>query len=156
MTPMEATYRKTSAAGATGISLMIALYDTLAGDLRRAAEAERQNRLEQRCNELNHALVVIGYLEDRITHGNGGELAEQLTTFCQQLRRRILLAQARRSPEILEEAMAQVLKVREAWQNVELRPAASEAPEQPFNQERSSPMDASVVLEARRSFSWSA
>jgi len=156
MTSMEATYRKSSAAGATGIALLLALYDTLAGDLRRAADAERHNRLEQRCKELNHALVVIGYLEDRLDHGNGGELAGQLTALYKSLRRRVLLAQARRSPELLEAAMAEVLKVREALQNVELRPEASAAPTPAPAPRFSSPIDGASDLEARRSVSWSA
>jgi flagellar protein FliS len=154
MTPTEANYRKSSAAGATGISLLIALCDTLAGDLRRAAQAERANHLEQRCNELNHALMVIGVLEDRVSRGSGGELADQLTAFYQLLRRRVLLAQARRSPEQLEEAMAEVLKVRESWQNVQLRPEASAAASRQFPD--SSDAAGGSASEPRHSFSWSA
>ena len=37
MNPTELAYRKTAVEGASGFGLMIALYDTLAGNLRRAA-----------------------------------------------------------------------------------------------------------------------
>lgn len=154
MTPTEETYLKTCAAGASGVALLIALYDTLAGDLRRAAEAERRNELEQRSIELTHALMLIGFLEDRISRGNGGELAEQLTGFYKLLRRRILLAQARRSPQVLEDAMVEVLKIRESWQSVELRPQSSLA----SNPGLSGLEDGqdSPLAESRRSMSWSA
>jgi flagellar protein FliS len=121
MSPTEMTYRKTAVGGSSGFGLMIALYDTLAGDLRRAAEAERGNDIEKRCQEINHALLVIAYLEDGIAQGNGGELAQQLTAFYGSLRGKMIEAQAKRSPDILEQQMAMVLSVRSVWQGLELR-----------------------------------
>jgi flagellin-specific chaperone FliS len=129
MTPAELYYRKTAAASSSGgLGVLIGLYDTLAGDLRRMAEAERGDDLVRRCREANHALLVIGCLEDRVTKGSSGELADQLTAFYGSLRRNLVLAQAKRSPEMIEEQMAQVLKLREAWQAIELR-APAPAPE---------------------------
>ncbi len=99
---------------------MIALYDTLAGDLRRAADAERSNNLEMRCLEVNHALLVIAYLEDAMEQASGGELAKQLVGLYSTLRHKLIEAQAKRSPEILEEQMERVLCLRETWQKLEL------------------------------------
>jgi flagellar biosynthetic protein FliS len=121
MSPTELAYRKSAAAGASGFGLLIALYDTLAGDLRRAARAERESDLATRCHELNHALLVIAYLEDRVRRGIGGELATKLTALYSAMRRNIVQAQAKRSPELLEHEMAQVLRIREVWQQIELR-----------------------------------
>jgi flagellar protein FliS len=115
------TYRKTAVGGSSGFGLMIALYDTLAGDLRRAAEAERDNDIEKRCQEINHALLVIGYLEDALARGNGGELAKQLAGFYGSLRRKMIEAQVKRSAEILEQQMGLVLSVRGVWQGLEMR-----------------------------------
>ena len=127
MTPTELYYRKTAAASSGGgLGLLIALYDTLAGDLRRMAEAERGDDLVRRCREANHALLVIGCLEDWVTRGSSGELADQLTAFYGSLRRNLIRAQTQRSPELIEEQMAQVLKLREAWQAIELRVPAQE------------------------------
>ena len=129
MTPTELYYRKTAAASSGGgLGLLIGLYDTLAGDLRRMAEAERGEDLVRRCREANHALLVIGCLEDCVTKGSSGELADQLAAFYESLRRNLVLAQAKRSPEMIEEQMAQVLKLREAWQAIELR-SPTEEPE---------------------------
>lgn len=121
MSPTELAYRKTAVEGASGFGLMISLYDTLAGDLRRGAEADRSNDLERRLKELNHALLVVAYLEDWVRRGSGGELADQLMAFYTSMRRKIVQAQAKRSPEILEQQMAQVLSIREIWQKFEIR-----------------------------------
>lgn len=118
-------YRKTAAEGASGFGLLIALYDTLAGDLRRAADAERNNNIEKRCLELNHALLVVAHLEDWVDGTSGGELAQKLFGFYSTLRRKMMEAQARRSVEILEQQMAQVLNIREMWQEMELRGSVS-------------------------------
>lgn len=129
MTPTELYYRKSAADSGGGLGLLIGLYDTLAGDLRRMAEAERGSDLVRRCREANHALLVIGCLEDCATKGNSGELVDQLTAFYSSLRNNIVVAQAKRSPEMIEEQMVQVLKIREAWQAIELRqPALAENP----------------------------
>jgi len=121
MSPTEMAYRKTAVAGASGFGLLVALYDTLAGDLRRAADAERCDDLEKRTRELTHALLVVAHLEDRVARGSGGQLADQLTGFYRTLRRKVIEAQAKRSAAILEEQMNLVLKLREAWQNLEIR-----------------------------------
>ncbi len=71
---------------------MIAHYDTLAGDLRCAASAERSNNLEKRYLEVNHALLVIGYLEDAMERSSGGELTQQLAELYSSLRRPLIEA----------------------------------------------------------------
>lgn len=114
-------YRKSAAEAAGGFGLLIALYDTLAGDLRRAAEAERDRDVERRCREINHALLVIGQLEDWVDRGSGGELADQLVAFYASLRRELLEAQIRRSAQLLELQMARVLELREMWQQFDVQ-----------------------------------
>jgi flagellar protein FliS len=128
MNPAEMAYRKTAAQGASGLGLLIALYDTLAGNLRRAAEAERCNDIEKRCQEINHALLVIAHLEEWIDHGTGGKLADKLVAFYSSVRRNMIQAQAKRSAEMLEQQMQQVLKVRATWQGLELRGPSSTQP----------------------------
>ena len=66
MTETGLSYRRVAIAGATTIGLMIALFDTLVGDLRRAAAALRKGDIETRCREMNHAALVISQLESWI------------------------------------------------------------------------------------------
>ncbi|HUB29841.1 MAG TPA: flagellar protein FliS [Terracidiphilus sp.] len=115
----DLAYRKTAVQGSSGFGLLIAIFDALAEDLRRAAQAERNNDLERRCLEANHAVQIIGFLEDRLLHGEGGDLATRLRSFYRGLRQGLMQAQINRSPEQLDALMNAVLKIREAWQKAD-------------------------------------
>ena len=121
MIQTDLAYRRTAAESGTGLGLLISLFDTLAGDLRRAAEAQREDDIDRRCREVRHALLVIGHLESWVDRGTGGVLAQELIDFYAMLRRNLIVAQARKSAEILERLMSSVLELREHWQQVELR-----------------------------------
>jgi flagellar protein FliS len=155
MNPAEMAYRKTGLGGASGFSLLIALYDTLAGDLRRAAEAERRNDIEKRCREVNHALLVVAHLEDWINDGPGGVLAKQLLAFYASIRRKTIEAQVKRSPQILEQQMIRILEVRETWQKVEFRGTRTTTQTSGWVQPPAYPGSSPVQYE-RSSSGWSA
>jgi flagellar protein FliS len=155
MTPIELAYRKTAIEGTSGFGLLVALYDTLAGNLRRAAEAERSNDLEKRTTELNHALLVIAHLEDWVRRGSSGDLADYLVVFYRSMRCRIIEAQARRSAEILEQQMTEVLRIREIWQGFEIGGAASAQEARGWVMPASYP-GASPVQHHQSASSWSA
>jgi flagellar biosynthetic protein FliS len=121
MIQTDLAYRRNAAESASGLGLLISLFDTLAGDLRRAAEAQRENDIERRCREVRHALIIVGHLESWVDQGTGGVLAQELLDFYAMLRRKLILAQAGKSAEKLEELMASVLHLREQWQQIELR-----------------------------------
>jgi flagellar biosynthetic protein FliS len=154
MSTTEDVYRNTAVAGASGFGLLIALYDTLAGNLQRAADAERNNNIEKRCAEVNHAFLVVGYLENWMEQGSGGELAQHLLRFYASLRRKMLLAQAKRSAEMLEQQMALVLKIRGTWQEIELRGSVAE--EHPDWAQTLNDPEATAVSNERSASSWSA
>jgi flagellar protein FliS len=108
---------------------MIALFDRLAGDLRRAAAALRKNDIETRCKELNHALLVLGQLENWVDLKNGGESARTLARFYAYLRAKIIEAAASKSARILEMQIDMILLVRSSWQQLDTPPPqASEIP----------------------------
>jgi flagellar biosynthetic protein FliS len=117
----DLAYRRTAAESASGLGPLISLFDTLAGDLQRAAAAQREDNIERRCREVRHALLVIGHLEGWVNRGPGGTLAQELIDFYSMLRRKLIQAQTRKSAEILEQLMAKVLELREHWQQIELR-----------------------------------
>ena len=155
MSPTEMAYRKTAIGGASGFGLLIALYDTLAGDLRRATDAERGNDLEKRTKELHHALLVVAYLEDWVSQGSGGELADRLTVFYRALRRKVIEAQAKRSAQMLEQQMDEVLKIRELWQQIEMRGTHAAETDRSWEQAPSYAAAAATQYE-RSASSWSA
>ncbi|HEX4031294.1 MAG TPA: flagellar export chaperone FliS [Terracidiphilus sp.] len=124
MNRADLAYRKTAVAGASGFGLLIALYDTLAGNLRRAAVAQREGNIEQRAQELKHALLVVGNLENWV-ESDSGDLARSLISYYARLRKRIVEAQVKQSAEMLEEEMAEALRIREIWQRFEQRATVS-------------------------------
>jgi flagellar protein FliS len=115
----QLSYRKTAIEGASSIGLVIVLFDTLAGDLRRAAAAIRQNDIERRCRELDHASLVLGQLESWIDMNNGGESAQTLAAFYAQLRAKMMEAAGHKSAELLETQIEIIVQVRSAWQKLD-------------------------------------
>lgn len=121
---LEMAYRTTALEGADGVGLIIALYDTLAGDLRRAIEAMRAGDTEKRCKEINHAMLVLGYLEQFIDRQQSAEYVQSLTMFYGYLRAKMLEAQVKKSTEMLGGLVELVLSVRGTWQQFESRTSA--------------------------------
>ena len=119
LTETSLSYRKSAIEGASSIGLMIALFDTLAGDLRRAAAALRKNDIEARSRELNHAMLVIGQLESWLDLNNGGESALTLSRFYAYLRAKMMEAAGTKSASVLETQIDMILHVRSAWQQLD-------------------------------------
>ncbi len=130
-TPLS--YRRAAIEGASPIGLVVALYDTLSGDLGRAAAALRANDIEQRCKHLNHALLILGHLEDWLDTTNGGDLAQSLAQFYAYLRGKLLEASLAQSAPLLEAQIELILQVRSAWQQRDL-PSATPTRQTAFSQ----------------------
>lgn len=118
----ERSYRRLAIEGASPIGLLIALFDILVGDLRRAAAALRSHDIETRCRELNHAALVLGQLESWIDLKNGGESAKTLSRFYAYLRAKMMEAAVTKSAKVLETQVDMVLHVRSAWQQLDTPP----------------------------------
>jgi flagellar protein FliS len=122
----ELSYRKSAIEGASPIGLMIVLFDTFAGDLRRAAVAIRNKDIEKRCKELNHAALVVGQLESWLDLKNGGVPAANLSRFYKYLRAKMMEASIKQSAEVLDALIEMVLQVRCTWQKYDLMPAPAQ------------------------------
>lgn len=110
------SYRQSAISGATPVGLVIALYDKLASDFRLAVDAIRADDIEARCQAVNHAMLVLGQLQDWVNMDSGEALAQSLVSFYQMLRARLLEASLKKSAELLEEQILLILQVRGAWQ----------------------------------------
>jgi flagellar protein FliS len=119
LTQTELSYRKSAIEGASSIGLIIALFDTLAGDLRRAAAAIRKSDIEKRCKELDHASLVLGQLESWVDMDKGGDSAQALAQFYGYLRATMMEASVTQSATLLETQIDTVLQVRSAWQKLD-------------------------------------
>jgi flagellar protein FliS len=147
-------YRRAATQQASVVGLVIALHDTLMGDLRRAADAIDKGDIQGRCDQLVHAFKVLQQLESMLDMEKGGETAIKVNRFYAHIRGQILLAQFKLSSAILHQQIQIVLEVREAWQQLdsstmEGRPASPSYGMTQAATERAEP------AEARLSFSCS-
>ena len=101
--------------------MVIALYDTLAGNLQRATLAMHQRDLEQRGEQLKHGFSILTQLASLLDLQHGGQTALNLQRFYNHIRQEMLRAQFTQDPSVLERANELLLDVRGAWQEVDVR-----------------------------------
>lgn len=113
-------YRRAAGEGATYIGLVIVVYDTLAGDLRRAGEAAAHGEIGARCEATNHALLLLGHLESWAESLEEEALRASLGQFYGYLRAQTIALQVSARSEGFEELAALVEGTRAAWQHKEM------------------------------------
>lgn len=121
-------YRESVVRGATPVRLVVMLYEQIVEDLRRAVAAIQDNRVDDRTNAINHAMLIVGHLQSTLDLEAGGKVARNLDRFYNLLRPKLLEAQFRASKEILEEQISLVLNLRDAWTKVDEQEGARSAP----------------------------
>jgi flagellar protein FliS len=124
-------YQQASACGASPVGQVVALYDTILRDFRRALEALKARDIEARVFELNHAIVVIGYLQYILDHEHGGEPAKHFEQFYNVTRGLIVQANCKAAPEPIEELIELFTGVRQAWYQAEQKAQVVQAERPP-------------------------
>lgn len=112
-------YRENAARGASAVGQVVLLYEQMVEDLRRALRAIDENQVEERTNAINHAMVVVSHLQNSLNFAIGGDVAPNLERFYTMVRGRLLEAQFQASKEILNEQIAILLDLRDAWIEVD-------------------------------------
>jgi flagellar protein FliS len=133
----RSSYRESAVRGASPVRLVICLYEQAISDLRRAAVALEKGDIEARTRNINHALLVIGQLQGTLDIGRGGKVARNLVKFYHLLRAGLVEAQGKQSKQILDQQIAVLAVVHEAWQQVERdttapKPATTESAQTGF------------------------
>jgi flagellar secretion chaperone FliS len=117
-------YQQSSARSATPVGQVVALYDTILRDFRRANEAQAAGNVENRVLELNHTLAVIGHLRGVLDHERGGEAAKRLERFYEVTHAMILQASVSGERETVNKLIELYSSLRQAWQLCEKQIAA--------------------------------
>ena len=112
-------YQQSAARGASPIGLVVALYDTLLRDFRRALAAQDSSQIETRVFELNHALTVIAHLRSVLDHQRGGEAAARLSRLYDVTHSMILEANVSCSRATLLKLLEMYSSLRQAWEQAE-------------------------------------
>jgi flagellar protein FliS len=146
-------YRRAATQQASVVGLVIALHDTLVGNLKRAADAMEKNDIATRCNELIHGFKVLAQLDAMLDMKSGGQAAINIRRFYKRLHTQMLEAQFKLSPDILHVQVDAILIVRQAWQQVDSSPV--EAPAASNRAYASAPIQSSPESGVRTDFSCS-
>jgi flagellin-specific chaperone FliS len=109
-------YRGASTDGATHLDLIIAVYDGLARDLGRIADAIAASDIEGRCKWSHHALLLLGYLETWVERLHEPELERSLNAFYAYLRAELLRLQANQDESAPRKLAMMVCETRAIWQ----------------------------------------
>jgi flagellar protein FliS len=109
------SYRQAAVRGASPVGLVILLYEQIIEDLRRAQAALRDRNVEARTRDINHAMLVLGYLEATLNREQGGTVADNLERFYRQVRAALTQAQATQSSAEIEQQISHLMLVHTAW-----------------------------------------
>jgi flagellar protein FliS len=117
-------YREQSLAGATGVELIVALYDAMVRFLYRALQAVEDGDVRERRVAVKKVVEIVMYLQSRLRPDVGGEAAEALSNFYAAMFTLTLEASHFASPERFQEVISCVRNVRDAWVIAARDPAA--------------------------------
>ena len=124
MTNVPKAYREADVRGASAVHLVVLLYEQIIRDLTQAAGALEQNDIELRTRSINHAILVIGYLQSPLDFGKGGKVAKDLDYFYNALRQNLMQVQFFPTKVGVNQLITDVFAVREAWIEVQRAEAA--------------------------------
>lgn len=112
-------YKRAATQHASVVGLVVALHDTLIGDLLRAAEAIEKNDIQTRCDQLIHGFKVLQQLDAMLDMQNGGQAAINVRRFYMHVRGQMMAAQFNLSAQTLYHQGNLVFEVRQAWHQLD-------------------------------------
>jgi flagellar protein FliS len=120
----ESSYQQQALVGATGVELVIALYDGMIRFLYRAMQCVEEDDTHGRRIAVKKVIDILMYLQARLRPDVGGTVAASLADFYATMFTMTLEASHIESVEQLQEVIGLVRNVREAWVVVSHDPEA--------------------------------
>jgi flagellar secretion chaperone FliS len=118
------SYQQQALAGATGVELVVALYDGVIRFLYRAIQCVEEGDVHGRRIAVKKAIDILMYLQARLRPDMGGAVAASLADFYATMFTMTLEASHLESKEQFEEVIGFIRNVREAWVVVARDPEA--------------------------------
>jgi flagellar protein FliS len=120
----ETSYQQQALAGATGVELIVALYDGVIRFLYRAMQCVEENDVYGRRVAVKKVIDILMYLQARLRPDKGAGVAASLSDFYATMFTMTLEASNLESKEQFEEIIGFIRNVREAWVVVARDPEA--------------------------------
>src|SRR6201997_1432558 len=120
----EMSYQQQALAGATGVELIVALYDGLIRLLYRAMQCVEEGDAHGRRVAVKKAIDILMYLQARLRPDVGGSVAASLADFYSAMFTLTLEASHLESKDQFDEVISFVRNVREVWVVVARDPEA--------------------------------
>jgi flagellar secretion chaperone FliS len=120
----ETSYQQQALAGATGVELIVALYDGAIRFLYRAMQCVEEGDVHGRRIAVKKVLDILMYLQARLRPDRGASVATSLADFYATMFTMTLEASHIESVEQFQEVIGLVRNVREAWVVVARDPEA--------------------------------
>jgi flagellar protein FliS len=120
----EMSYQQQALAGATGVELVVALYDGAIRFLYRAMQCVEENDSRGRRVAVKKVVDILMYLQARLRPDVGGRVTTTLSDFYATMFTMTLEASHSESVEQFQEVIACVRNVRDAWMIVARDPEA--------------------------------
>ncbi|MGD0446832.1 MAG: flagellar export chaperone FliS, partial [Edaphobacter sp.] len=120
----ETSYQQQALVGATGVEMIVALYDGVLRFLYRATQCVEEKDVYGRRVAVKKALDILMYLQARLRPDVGGTVATALSDFYSTMFTMTLEASHLESKEQFLEVISFVRNVREAWVVVARDPEA--------------------------------
>lgn len=120
----ETNYQQQALVGATGVELVVALYDAAIRFLYRAIQCVDEDDIRGRRIAVKKVVDILMYLQARLRPDVGGHVATALADFYATMFTMTLEASHIASKEQFEEVIACVRNVRDAWVIVARDPEA--------------------------------
>src|SRR6266702_2700697 len=121
---MSTNYQQQALAGATGVELVVALYNGAIRFLYRAKQCVGENDVRGRRIAVKKAIDIIMYLQARLRYDVGGTTSGTLADFYTEMFTMTLEASHAASEEQFEQVIACLRSVRDAWVVVARDPEA--------------------------------
>lgn len=156
---MEQNYQQQTLMGATGVELVLALYDGLIRFLYRAIQCTEDKDITGRRIAVSRALDILMYLQARLRPDIGGSTAQSLSDFYAAMFTLALEASHYESVEQFQEVIASVRNVRDAWSVAAKNPDANRVlPRELRTKEElfATPPPPTALTEEPRASRWSA
>ena len=118
-------YRKATLESASGVELVVALYDGLIRFLGNAADGATRGDVHARREGARKALDILVHLQATLRPDIGGRPAEVLAEFYASIFANILRASQAAAPGEFHHAIRCVRTVRDAWHQVSLDPTVA-------------------------------